>query len=114
MISEEHLAKEFATVVDRYYPTAGYLLHRCYVKVINSSWGRPARNMQYVGIYCPEEIVACVQAQKDVLREVAEHMGLVEVVCLNATRLLRDPMSKLKKIDPQFWLELHWIATYDK
>ncbi|AFZ16859.1 hypothetical protein [Allocoleopsis franciscana] len=110
MITEEHLAKEFTIVVKHFYPKAGQLLRRCYVKVINSSWGRPPKRLQYIGIYCPDEIVAAVLEQRDVLREVAENMGLVEVVCMNATRLVRDPLSKIKHTDPRFWLELHWIA----
>ena len=86
MITEEHLAKEFTTVVKYVYPVAGQLLCSCYVKVINSYWGRPPRRLQYVGIYCPKEILASLASQKDVLREIAQNMGLSEVVCLNATR----------------------------
>lgn len=110
MITEENLAKEFIEVVDRVYPKAGKLLHNCHVKVINSYWGRPPKRLQYIGIYCSDEMIGSVQAEKDVLRDVAENMGLTEVVCINATRLLRDPMSKLKQTDPRFWLELHWIV----
>ena len=111
MITEEHLAKEFTTVVKYVYPVAGQLLCSCYVKVINSYWGRPPKRLQYIGIYCPDKMIASVLEQRDVLREVAENMGLVEVVCINATRLVRDPMSKLKHTEPRFWLELQWIAT---
>ena len=110
MITEENLAKEFTTVVEHFYPKAGELLRHCYVKAIKSYWGRPPKPLQYIGIYCSEEMLASVAAQKDVLRKVAEHMGLVDVVCVNATPLLRDPLSKLKQTDPRFWLELHWIA----
>jgi hypothetical protein len=52
-----------------------------------------------------------VQAHKEVLREIAENMGLVQVVFLNATRLLRDPMSKIKHIYPRLWLDLHLVTT---
>ncbi len=114
MITEEDLAKEFTTVVDLFYPQAGELLHYCYVKVINSYWGRPPRRLQYVGIYCPREILTSLAAHKDVLREIAQNMGLAEVVCLNATRLVRDPMSNLKQANSRFWLELLWIATQQK
>ncbi|PPS44878.1 hypothetical protein [Chroococcidiopsis sp. TS-821] len=113
MISDEYLAREFTTVVSRVYPKTGELLRHCYVKVINSYWGKPPRRLQYVGIYCSERMIKAVQTQKDVLTEVAKDMGLVEVVCLNATRLLRDPMSKLKRTAPRFWLELYWVATQD-
>jgi len=114
MISEENLVKEFTTVVDRSYPKIGELLHHCYIKIINSYWGRPPRHLQYIGVYCSEEMFACVQVQKGALRKLARNMGLAELVCLNATRLLHDPMSKLKEVEPRLWLELHWIATEEK
>lgn len=114
MITEEDLAKEFTTVVDLFYPTAGELLHHCYVKVINSYWGQPPRRLRYVGIYCPKEILASLAAQKNVLKDIAQNMGLVEVVCINATQLVRDPMSKIKQANPRLWLELLWIATQEK
>lgn len=113
MIAEEQLAKEFTTVVERFYPKVGKLLHRSHVKVINTYWGRPPRRLQYIGVYCSHEIFASLTAQKDALREVAQNMGLVEVVCLNATRLLRDPLSKLKEVDSRLWLELHWLTTQE-
>jgi hypothetical protein len=110
MLTEEHIAKEFTTIVKYVYPKAGHLLSYCYVKVINSYWGRPPKRLQYIGIYCSNEMISSVLEERDVLREVAENMGLVEVVCINATRLVRDPMSKLKHTDPRLWLELQWIA----
>lgn len=111
MIAEEQLAKEFTRVVAHFYPKVGQLLHRAHVKIINTYWGRPPKRLQYIGVYCSDEIFASVTAQKDVLREIAQNMGLIEVVCLNATRLLRDPLSKLKETDSRLWLELHWIVT---
>jgi hypothetical protein len=52
-----------------------------------------------------------VQVHKEVLRELADNMGLVQVVFLNASRLLRGQMSKIKQSDPRLWLDLHWVAT---
>ncbi|WP_198525093.1 hypothetical protein [Kamptonema formosum] len=114
MFRDEHLATEFARVVDNFYPKTGEMLHRCYLKVIECQIERLRKRFYYLGIYCPEEVMADIQTQKDVLKEVAENMGLVEVVFLNATRLLRDPKSKLKEQNPRFWLELYWIATQGK
>ncbi|MBN3938745.1 MULTISPECIES: hypothetical protein [unclassified Nostoc] len=111
MIAEDILAKEFTRVVNHYYPQVGELLDGCYVKVITCFWGRPARRLQYIGIYCSDEMISCVQAQKEILREVANNMGLIQVVCMNAKRLLRDPMSKVKENNPRLWLELQWVAT---
>jgi len=110
MISEDILAKELIRVVNHYYPKVGELLDNCFVKVITCYWGRPPRRLQYIGIYCSDEMMPYVQAQKDVLREVADNMGLVQVVFLNATRLLRDPMSKIKQGDPRLWLDLQLVA----
>ena len=111
MITEEILAQEFIRVVNDYYPTLGELLAGCYVKVITCFWGRPAKRFQYIGIYCREDIMPYIQAQKQILRELAENMGLIQVVCLNAKRLLRDPMSKLKQSEPRLWLELQLVAA---
>ncbi|WGV23933.1 hypothetical protein [Halotia branconii] len=110
MIAEDILAKEFIRVVNHYYPKVGELLDGCYLKVITCFWGRPARRLQYIGIYCSEEMLPFVQAQKEILRELADNMGLVQVVCMNARRLLHDPMSKLKHNNPRLWLELQWVA----
>jgi hypothetical protein len=111
MITEDILAKEFTRVINQYYPKSGEVLARCYVKVITCFWGRPAKRFQYIGIYCSEEIMAHVQAHKEIFREVADNMGLIQVICMNARRLLRDPMSKLKQSDPRLWLELQLVAT---
>ncbi|BAY63022.1 MULTISPECIES: hypothetical protein [Calothrix] len=111
MIAEDILAKEFTRVVNHYYPSVGELLLNCHVKVITCFWGRPARRLQYIGIYCSEEMLPLVQAKKEILREIADNMGLVQVVCMNAGRLLRDPLSPLKQNNPRLWLELHWVAA---
>ena len=81
------------------------------MKVITCFWGRPAKRFQYIGIYCREDIMPFIQAKKEILRELAENMGLIQVVCLNAKRLLRDPMSKLKQSEPRLWLELQLVAA---
>ncbi|ARV60663.1 hypothetical protein BZZ01_20430 [Nostocales cyanobacterium HT-58-2] len=111
MISEDILAKEFMRVVNHYYPKVGELLDDCYVKVISSYWGRPPKRLRYIGIYCSEKMMPHLQTHKEVLREIAENMGLVQVVFLNATRLLRDPMSKIKHIYPRLWLDLQLVTT---
>jgi hypothetical protein len=111
MIAEDILAQEFTRVVNHYYPKIGQLLDGCYVKVITCFWGRPAKRFQYIGIYCHDDKIPYIQAQKAILREVAENMGLIQVVCLNAKRLLRDPMSSLKHSQPRLWLELQLVAA---
>lgn len=111
MITEDILAQEFKRVINLYYPKVGQLLEGCHVKVITCSWGRPARRLQYIGIYCTEPMMPYIQAHKELLREIADNMGLVQVVCMNAKRLLHDPLSKLRNSDPRLWLELQLIAA---
>jgi hypothetical protein len=111
MIAEDIQAQEFTRILDHYYPDLGEILENCHVKVITSFWGRPARRFQYIGIYCSDDIMPLVQSQKEILREVAENMGLIQVVCINAKRLLRDPLSKLRQSEPRLWLDLHLVAV---
>ena len=110
MISEETLAKEYIRVINEYYPRVGQVLDGCYVKVITTYWGRPPKRLRHLGIYCPEDIICYVQSHKKILMDVAENMGLVQVVFRNASRLLRDPMSKIKESDPRMWLDLQWVS----
>ena len=49
MITEDLLAKEFARIIQQYYPAVGELLDGCYVKVISSYWGRPPKRIRYIG-----------------------------------------------------------------
>ncbi|MEA5550219.1 hypothetical protein VB713_04350 [Anabaena cylindrica UHCC 0172] len=112
MITEEKLVDNFNTIIKEMHPRVWELLRHCYVKVITPSFMRSCvSSVQYIGIYCPHEIFASLVAEKDLLREVAKYLGLPEVVCLNATKLLRDPLSKLKTAYPHLWLELLWITT---
>ncbi|BAY09384.1 hypothetical protein [Calothrix sp. NIES-2098] len=112
MIVEENLAQQFTAIVEQSHPQVWKLLRHCYVKVINP-YSTRARvpHLPYIGIYCPDRLIAAVAAEKNILREVATFVGLVEVICLNATHIACDPLSNLKQTDPQFWLELLWIST---
>ncbi|MBV6627091.1 MAG: hypothetical protein KI793_29830 [Rivularia sp. (in: Bacteria)] len=110
MISEDTLAKEFIRVINEYYPKVGEVLDGCYVKVVTNYWGRPPKSLRHVVIYCSEETISYVQNHKQKLTDIAENMGLVQVVFRNASRLLRDPMSKIKQSDPRMWLDLQWVS----
>ncbi|AFY58869.1 hypothetical protein Riv7116_6541 [Rivularia sp. PCC 7116] len=110
MISEDTLAKEFIRVINEYYPKVGEVLDGCYVKVVTNYWGRPPKSLRHVVIYSSEETISYVQTHKQKLTDVAENMGLVQVVFRNASRLLRDPMSKIKQSDPRMWLDLQWVS----
>jgi hypothetical protein len=111
MMTDDRLAQEFSKMVEQFYPTAGELLHRCYVMVITSYWGKPPQRLRHIGIYCSDEMIRSVEAKKEAFRDVAYNLGLTDVVCINATRLLRDPLSKIKRENWRFWLELHWIVS---
>jgi len=111
MITDDRLAQEFSKMVKQFYPTAGELLKHCYVMVITSYWGKPPQRLRHVGIYCADEMIRSVEAKKEAFRDVADNLGLTDVVCINATRLLRDPLSKIKRENGRFWLELHWIVS---
>lgn len=111
MLTDESIAKEFLAIVAKVYPSVSRLLQHCRVRIVHSFWGDPPRRLHYVAVYCPEDLVAAVQSQHEPMKEIAENMGLSTVICINATRLLRDPHSKLQSADPRFWLELSWLVT---
>ncbi|MBE9229698.1 hypothetical protein IQ264_30305 [Phormidium sp. LEGE 05292] len=114
MISEEYLGNEFAKIVDRIHPRLGKLLQSCYVKVVEFSVKRLRKRFYYITIYCPDNLISELQCEKSLLKDIAENMGLVDVICLNASKLLRDPLSQLKQENPRLWMELYWIATHFK
>lgn len=112
---EQEILQEFTKIINKLFPEVGKLLDQCYVKVIESYWGRDSVHfLPYMGIYCPSELLAAVEEHKDILKKVADHVGLVEVVCMNATRLVRDPRSRLKESHPRLWLELQWITAQEQ
>jgi hypothetical protein len=112
MITEEDVTQQFTFIMQQYHPTAWELLRHCYIKVLNSSLkGAYTAHAKHIKIYCPDRLIDAVVAEKNLLIEVAESLGLVEVVCLNATNLLHDPKSQIKKAYPQLWLDLMWIVT---
>ncbi|HLP90502.1 MAG TPA: hypothetical protein VK184_18200 [Nostocaceae cyanobacterium] len=121
MITEEELAQQFNTIIQQCHPRAWKLLRYCYVKIVNPYLMRlgvspslsSAIDVRYVVVYCHQKIFTSVAVEKDLLREVAKYLGLTEVVCFDASRILRDPQSIIKEYHPQLWLELIWIATQE-
>jgi hypothetical protein len=109
MFTETHVVQEFTTLVERTHPQVGNLLQQCHIKLVTAHWGKPPKRLDYIAIYCPGGLIRDVSAHKAAFRNISHYMGLAEPVCMNATRLLRDPMSKLKQSAPRFWLELHWL-----
>ncbi len=111
MISEEELAAEYLKVFDFAYPTVAQLLRRCYVKVVHPQCGPSQRNLPYLGIYCPNRVVAALEEKKLLLQEIASYMGVTKVVCQSAIYLLRDRKASLQQTDPRLWLELLWVIS---
>ncbi len=111
MISREKLAKEYIKIVNNYYPVSSQLLNQCLVRILTFNADRTTTNLYYLGIYYPAIIGERLLEQQDIFRDAAENMGLVEVVFLNANRLIKDPLSKIKEQNFRFWLELCWIAN---
>lgn len=111
-IGRDILAREFVELVEKYHPRASQVLDFCYVKVIDCYINRLGKNLSYLGVYYPDGLRNAVQKHEPAFQEIAENMGLVQVVFINATRLVRDPKSRIKQDNPGFWLELYWIATH--
>ncbi|GAB1545511.1 hypothetical protein NUACC21_81870 [Scytonema sp. NUACC21] len=109
---EQELVEEFITIINKSFPEVRALLKYCSVQLVQSFWGQSQEHfLPYIAIYCPNSLFLSVKAQISVFRQVVKYLGLAEVVCLNATRLLQDPKSTLKHDNPQLWLELQWITA---
>ncbi|NJK36892.1 MAG: hypothetical protein HC835_07355 [Oscillatoriales cyanobacterium RM2_1_1] len=113
MISRDYLTQEFIDLVRNYHSDAEMILNCCYLKILECHLERAGKQLYYIGIYHPQRIAVELKKYQDIFKQIAENMGLVEVVYINATQLIRDPLSTLKRHHPRFWLELHWIATQD-
>lgn len=111
MLAEGNLAEEFQLIIDRVHPSVGKLLRRCHVRVVDTEWGHPNHQFQAITIYSPGDIVAALQTRKRILIDIARHLGLTEVICLDATQLIQDPETTIQQSDPGLWLELLWITT---
>ncbi|MER3494459.1 MAG: hypothetical protein C4323_20675 [Mastigocladus sp. ERB_26_2] len=121
MITEEDLVQQFSVIIEHTHPRVWKLLSQCYVKVTNpkpylitANFKTCIRQIKYISIYCPERLIHAVKAEKNLLKEVAEYIGLFEVVCLNANNLMRDPLSNLQETYPRLWLDLLWIVTQEQ
>lgn len=111
MLSEQILIQKFAAVSEERCPQLGELLNYCHVELVNSHWGQPAKLMRYFVVYYPNMLFASISDARETLRLVAQDLGISDAVCMNATRVIRDPKSTLKQKDPVLWLELLWIAA---
>ncbi|MBW4633177.1 MAG: hypothetical protein KME30_15150 [Iphinoe sp. HA4291-MV1] len=111
MLTEEILVQKFTTILNERCPELGGLLEYSHVELVNSYWGKPPKLSQHFVVYSPDQLFASVNAYKDIFRSVAKNLGISEAICMNATRILRDPASTLKQKNPILWLELLWVVT---
>ena len=108
---EEEILREFKHVT-KTYPKVEEMLNHCHIKIVQSFWGQDKVHfLPYLSIYYPQKLMSNIAAQKDIIKKLAQHVGLAEVICINANRLIRDPKSKLKEQYPYLWQEINWIAT---
>jgi hypothetical protein len=111
MFTDEDMAHQFRLIIDRLYPSVGALLSQCHIRLLTTYSKQVGAEWQYIGIYCPREVLPKLKVHQRVLRDAARHLGLVEAVCLNATALVNDPRSPIPQNDPSLWLELNWLAS---
>lgn len=111
MLSRNYLTQEFIHLIQKFYPHAGIILSYCYVKILECYIERSKKQFYYLGIYYPEELEFEIKEYHNAFKDIAENIGLAEVVCISATRIVQDPASRLKQENPRLWLELHWIVT---
>lgn len=111
MLTEQVLVEKFTSLVKERCPYLGNLLQNCHVELVNSYWGRPAKLSQHFVVYCPEHVFPLINPRKLIFRGIAKNLGIPEAICMNATRIIRDPASTLKDKDPVLWLELQWIVS---
>jgi hypothetical protein len=114
MLTEEVLVQKFITIAQERCAKLGDLLQYCHVELVNSYWGCPAKLIQHFVVYSPNVLFTLVDTYKDTLRATAKDIGISDVICMNATRIIRDPASRLKERNPVLWLELHWVAVPTK
>ncbi len=114
MLTEEVLVQKFTTIAQGRCPRLGELLQYCHVELINSYWGYPPKLIQHFVVYYPNMLSASVNAYQDIFRGVAQDLGILDAVCINATRIIRDRASRLKEKNPVLWLELQWVAVPTK
>ncbi|MEH2239669.1 hypothetical protein [Nostoc sp.] len=111
MLTEEVLVQKFITIAQGRCPKLSELLQYCHVELVNSYWGYPPKLIQHFVVYYPNMLSASVNAYQDIFRGIAQDLGILDAVCINATRIIRDRASKLKEKNPILWLELQWVAV---
>ncbi len=107
----DKLVQEYRHLVNHNYPYIDSLLNDCYLKIIDGCLNGMSPPYYYLGIYYAGRNNKEIILYQNELRKVAENFGMVDVVFINAKRIIRDPLSSLKTQNPRLWLELYWISS---
>ncbi len=107
----EKLVKEYRHLVNYSYPYINSLLTNCYIHIIDGCLNPVSPPYYYLGVYYAGRQGKEIILYKTELKNIAKTFGMIDVVLINATRIIRDPVSTLKKENPRLWLELYWICS---
>ncbi|MEL4894672.1 hypothetical protein [Crocosphaera sp. Alani8] len=107
----EKLVQKYRNLVSYSYPYINSLLNDCYIKIIDGCLNPISPPYYYLGIYYVGRQGKEIILYQEELKKIAKTFGMIDVVFLDAKRLIRDPVSTLKKENPRLWLELYWIST---
>ncbi|EAZ92911.1 hypothetical protein [Crocosphaera chwakensis] len=107
----EKLVHEYRHFVNASYPYIHSLLNNCYLKIIDGCLNPISSPYYYLGIYYAGRNGKEVTLYKNELRKIANRFSMIDIVFINAKRIIRDPASTLKKENPRLWLELYWVAS---
>jgi glyoxylate carboligase len=110
-VDREILVQEYRTIVSHSYPYINSLLNDCYLKILDGCVTSISNSYSYLGIYYAGIKAKEIILYEKELKKIAQNLGIIEVVVINAKRIIRDPMSCLKKENPRLWLELYWISS---
>lgn len=111
MLTEEILVQKFTTVAKERCPEISDLLQYCHIELVSFYWGVNPKLCQYFVVYFPHQLFTSIIEYRDIFRDIAQDLGTSEAICMNATRIIRDPGSNLKQTNPVLWLELQWVAA---
>ncbi len=107
----EKLVKEYRHLVNDSYPYINSLLNNCYIHIIDGCLNPVSPPYYYLGVYYAGRQGKEIILYQNELKKIAKTFGMIDVVLINAKRIIRDPVSTLKKENPRLWLELYWICS---
>ncbi|MGK7955314.1 MAG: hypothetical protein AB4063_08640 [Crocosphaera sp.] len=107
----EKLVREYRQLVNASYPYINSLLNNCYIYIIDGCLNPVSPPYYYLGVYYAGRQDKEIILYQNELKKIAKTFGMIDVVLINAKRIIRDPVSTLKKENPRLWLELYWICS---